>query len=55
MVQAQKKRVRSTKAYFGPPVARLRRPSSGRGVLNESSPLGERTGPNSDRVRLDAV
>ena len=46
-----KERVRSTKAYFGPPVARLRRPSSGRGILNGSSPLGECTDPNSDRVR----
>ena len=28
--------MRSTKSYFGPPVARLRRPSSGRGILNGS-------------------
>ena len=43
--------MRSTKSYFGPPVARLRRPSSGRGILNGSNPLGECADPNSDRVR----
>ena len=43
--------MRSTKVIFGPPVTRLRRPSSGRGLLNGSSPLGECTDPNSDSVR----
>ena len=50
MLQARK-RVRSTKSYFGPPVARLRRLTSARGILEGSSPVGECTDPNSDRVR----
>ena len=45
--------MRSTKSYFGPPVARLRRLSSARGILDGSSPLGECTDPNSDGVGLD--
>ena len=45
-----KERAWSTKAYFGPPVARLHRPSSGRGILNGSGPLGECADPNFERV-----
>jgi len=43
--------VRSIKGNFRPPVARLRSPSSGSGILNGSNPLGECMDPNSDRVR----
>ena len=55
IVQDQNKECGLQKSCFGPPIARLRRPSSGRGVLNGSGPLGECTNPNSDRVRLDVV
>ena len=55
IVQAQNKECSLQKSCFGPPVTRLRRPFSGRGVLNGIGPLGECTDLNSDRVRLDAV
>ena len=47
-----KERVRSTKAYFGPPVARLRRKSSVGGILDGNRHLGECTDPDSDRARF---